>query len=62
MEEKKQKLDTEVMHHPEHMCSLRLSSCRSVSRAQMAEAEALEGKKEVSGKAPDICTPFVGGA
>lgn len=52
----------DLMHHPEHMCSLLRSSCDNVSRAQRAEAAAIEGKEEVSRRAPDICTPFVGGA
>lgn len=52
----------DLMHHPEHMCSLRTNSCANVSRAQIAEAAAIEGKKEVSRMAPDICTPFSFGA
>lgn len=52
----------DLMHHPEHMCSLRINSCENVSRAQIAEVAAIEGKKEVSRNAPDICTPFSFGA
>lgn len=63
MEDKdlKTEVQTDFMHHPEHMCSLRVNSCENVSKAQKAEARAVEGK-DVSRKAPDICTPFVGGA
>jgi hypothetical protein len=49
----------DLLRHPEHLCSLKVSSCGAEERAKL-NVDPSSGKEQTD-KAEDICTPLFTG-